>query len=30
MKNGSVLGCDGITTEFLQMFWARISKLFTI
>jgi len=29
MKNGSAPGCDGITVEFLKMFWARISKLLT-
>ena len=30
MKNGSAPGCDGITVEFLKMFWARISKLLTL
>ena len=30
MKNGSALGCDGITVEFFQMFWARINKLLTL
>ena len=30
MKNGSALGLDGITVEFLKMFWARISKLLTL
>ena len=30
MKNGSAPGCDGITVEFLKMFWTRISKLLTL
>ena len=30
MKNGSAPGCDGITVEFLKMFWPRISKLLTL
>ena len=30
MKNGSAPGCDGITVEFLKIFWARISKLLTL
>ena len=30
MKNGSASGCDGITVEFLKMFWTRISKLLTL
>ena len=30
MKNGSAPGCDGITVEFLKMFWERISKLLTL
>ena len=30
MKNGSAPGCDGITVEFLKMFWARISKLLNL
>ena len=30
MKNGSAPRCDGITVEFLKMFWARISKLLTL
>ena len=30
MKNGSAPGCDGITVEFLKMFWARTSKLLTL
>ena len=30
MKNGSAPGCDGITVEFLKMFWARISQLLTL
>ena len=30
MKNGSAPGCDGITVEFLKMFWARISKRLTL
>ena len=30
MKNGSAPGCDGITVEFLKMFWAHISKLLTL
>ena len=30
MKNGSAPGCDGITVEFLKMFWARINKLLTL
>ena len=25
MKNGSAPGCDGITVEFLKMFWACIN-----
>ena len=29
-KNGSAPGCDGITVEFLKMFWPRISKLLTL
>ena len=30
MKNGSAPGCDGITVEFLKMFWTRISKLLAL
>ena len=30
MKNGSAPGCDGITVEFLKMFWTRISDLLTL
>ena len=30
MKNGSAPVCDGITVEFLKMFWTRISKLLTL
>ena len=30
MKNGSAPRCDGITDEFLLMFWTRISKLLTL
>ena len=30
MKNGSAPGCDGITVEFLKMFWTRISQLLTL
>ena len=30
VKNASAPGCDGITVEFLKMFWARISKLLTL
>ena len=29
MKNGSSPGCDGITTEFIKMFWTHISDLLT-
>ena len=29
-KNGSAPGCDGITVEFLKMFWTRISQLLTL
>ena len=30
MKNGSAPGCDGITVEFLKMFWTCISNLLTL
>ena len=30
VKNASAPGCDGITVEFLKMFWTRISKLLTL
>ena len=30
MKNGSAPGCDGITVDFLKMFWTRISQLLTL
>ena len=30
MKNGSAPGCDGITVEFLKMFWTHISQLLTL
>ena len=30
MKNGSALGCDGITLELLKMFWVHMSKLLAL
>ena len=29
MKNGSAPGCDGITTEFIKVFWTHIGNLLT-
>ena len=29
MKNGSALGYDGITTEFMKFFWRKIGTLVT-